>query len=194
MESSNKSEEETAKTQITIRRLQEKDGPIVAKIWVNGLSQTIENWSAPWRPLLRWAFNKEVVSTTSDDGDIGPKGANLMVKWMMADDRTFLVMAEIDDGTVGGCVGVRRDKGQSHDTNDKQSKIASIWRLSVAETARRRGVATQLMAAAEEWAKSIGCESMWLMCGNPRGQDFYRSVGYEATNWFGTEFEKSLQS
>jgi ribosomal protein S18 acetylase RimI-like enzyme len=187
-----RSEKETANKQVIIRPLQAADGPMVAKIWVSGLSQTVDNWSAPWRPLLRWAFDKEAVSTTSEGGDIGPDGANLMVKWMTGDDRTFLV-AEID-GTVAGCVGVRRDKGQPHDTNDKQSKFTSIWRLSVAETARRRGVATKLMAAAEEWAKSVRCETMWLMCGNPRGQDFYRSVGYEATNWFGTEFEKSLQS
>lgn len=159
METSNsgESEEETPnRIKITIRPLQEKDSPVVAKIWVNGLSQTIENWSAPWRPLLRWAFRKEAVNTTSEDGDIGPNGANIMVKWMMAEDRTFLV-ADID-GTVGWCVGVRRGKGhQSHDDtkNGKQSKIASIWRLSVAETARRRGVATKLMAAAEEWAKSV---------------------------------------
>ncbi len=55
---------------------------------------------------------------------------------------------------------------------------ASIWRLSVDESMQRQGVATALMAAAEQWAGRQGFKSLQLITGNATAQTFYRHIGY----------------
>ena len=55
---------------------------------------------------------------------------------------------------------------------------ASVWRLTVAPSARRLGVGRLLMAAAEAWARERGCGAVSLITGNPESAQFYRKIGY----------------
>lgn len=180
---------------VIIRTAEASDGPDVARIWVAGLSQTIENSWRIFQPLLRWAFDKSAKESLSEEGDLGPDGANLIKIWVGPADRTFVVAVE--NGTVVGCVGVKK-KGSQNDHDVKtvvteETKVAAIYRLSVDESARRKGIAKSLMNKAHEWAKEeAGCESMWLPTMNPRAADFYKAIGYKSCHWSGLQFSKDL--
>ena len=74
---------------IKIRRLNEhggEDGPSVAKIWKDGLQQTIDESSWPFRIFFTYLFEKEVQSTLGPNGDIGPDGSNLYKFWIGVQD------------------------------------------------------------------------------------------------------------
>jgi GNAT superfamily N-acetyltransferase len=181
---------------IAIRVAEESDGSAVSKIWVDGLSQTVEHSWWIFQPLLRWVFDKAAEKALSEEGDLGPNGTTLIQNWVEPPDRTFLV-AVMDDGAVVGCVGVKKKSPKNeHDVREivtDDTKVAAIYRLSVDASARRKGVARTLMERAHEWAKEEqGCESMWLNSANPRGLDFYKAIGYEPCHWTGFQMSKDL--
>ena len=60
--------------------------------------------------------------------------------------------------------------------------LANILGLAVLAEYRRRGAATLLMNAAEEWAKENGAIGVRLNSGGTRtgAHEFYRSIGYDS--------------
>eukprot|EP00980_Cylindrotheca_fusiformis_P009218 scaffold2004_cov101-Cylindrotheca_fusiformis.AAC.8 len=191
---------------ITIRVAEPSDSAAVAKLWVDGLSQTVDNSWRIFQPLVRYLMNqsaKEALSSNDGDsggGDLGPDGIHLMKHWVEPPDRTFFVATinTKDDGRVVGCVGVKK---KSNDDNDHDitkivtddTKVAAIFRMSVDENYRRMGIGQKLMKQAHEWAKvEANCESMWLPTINPRAAEFYKSLGYEPCHWSGMAFSKKL--
>ena len=81
-----------------------------------------------------------------------------------------------------GCVAIQKghtlEKERLAGVPRLLSTEASVWKLSVAEEARKRGVARRLMSHVEDWARENGCTHVSLICGNPESQRFYRKIGY----------------
>lgn len=58
--------------------------------------------------------------------------------------------------------------------------VGNVLGLAVSEAHRRKGFATALLKAAEDWTKGKGCIGMRLNSGGTRhgAHDFYRAQGY----------------
>lgn len=74
-----------------------------------------------------------------------------------------------------------------HASND----VAQLTALVVTDTARRHGVGRQLVSAAEEWARSRGCQRIFVTTALHRhaAHAFYERLGYEHT---GRRYAKPL--
>jgi ribosomal protein S18 acetylase RimI-like enzyme len=167
--------------EITIRPLRKEDEATVAELWLKGLSQTSESISFPLlRPYVDNKMNKYAAMATSETGDVGPKGCNLMEKWSNKKDRVMLVACMrllVDDDNkkevVVGSVGVKKGLGYGDD-EEIDSTEASIWRMSVSSQVRRQGLGQKLMQAAEAHAKNeYGCTGMGLWTANTIAAKFY---------------------
>jgi GNAT superfamily N-acetyltransferase len=77
--------------------------------------------------------------------------------------------------------------GSYHGTFFANGPVAWIEELMVGESSRRQGVATKLMSAAEEWARTI--PTPYISLASRRAGDFYLRIGYEES---ATYFRKTL--
>ena len=85
--------------------------------------------------------------------------SDIAATWHVPGFATFLVEVDARSGDVLGCIAVRRgsvrDVDAAPDAPLQAPDACSVWRVSVAVAARRRGVARSLMAAAERWAAEV---------------------------------------
>jgi ribosomal protein S18 acetylase RimI-like enzyme len=85
----------TLPTVITVRSLDEVDDTVLeplTQIWVDGLQQTVDQYSWPWSVIIQWIFAQSAATATSEKGDFGPGGSNLRQTWPSdASDRKFFV-------------------------------------------------------------------------------------------------------
>ena len=108
-----------------------------------------------------------------------------------------MMVAEIC-GEVIGCCGVKvgtKEGGPTAIIRQAVESRCSVWRLSVAVSARHHGVGTALMEHAEEWARHVGATEMWLMTGNKAAGQFYERIGYRKASWaeaLGPWYTKSI--
>ncbi len=77
--------------------------------------------------------------------------------------------------------------GSYHGTFFANGPVAWIEELMVGESSRHQGVATKLMSAAEEWARSIS--TAYIALASRRAGDFYLGIGYDGS---ATYFRKTL--
>ena len=110
--------------------------------------------------------------------------------WSVPSSSFFI--AENQDGKIMGCCGLKflhtlapGVKDDHHPSirllltkEGSTSTEASIWRLSVANFARRKGVAQLLVKNIELYAKSRGATHISLICGNPDSVKFYTAQGF----------------
>mmetsp|Transcript_9969 Transcript_9969/g.23763 ORF Transcript_9969/g.23763 Transcript_9969/m.23763 type:complete len:198 (-) Transcript_9969:60-653(-) len=188
--------------EVTLRSIQPSDGPEVARIWKEGLSQTHQSICNPLWKCIMWLLIKQMeVGAMGKKGDVGPDGCNLLERWggteypsssSGEDDTCKLMIVAINkDGAIVGCCGVKRGTDEKKDVEDKsETDVFSIWRLSVSEAARGMGLGSLLMIKTEEWAKEHGGKNMHLFTGNPAASKFYQKIGYKKTSSF--QHEKSL--
>jgi len=186
---------------VTVREMEERDAPVVAKLWRNGLQQTVEACPSWWlRQSLAvfMAFYGHKAMQKDGGGDIGPEGMYLMAHWNDKNKKESkksslrrMFVAELiknNDGeesenrerccVVVGCIGVK--KGFEFDKDEPESSLASIWRMSVESSVRRQGVGLALMKKAEDWARSNQCTSMKLVTANAIAAKFYiKKAGYQ---------------
>ena len=173
-------------SKVIIRPLQESDAPSVCKIWCSGLSQTTDH-AIPWflRPIATQKMNEMRDAAISTDGDVGPDGANLIKMYGNRKDRTMFVACEEVESTdvILGCCAVK--KGMDENKEEPESDIASIWRMSVDESHRGKGVATKLMEECERYAKNdLQCKRMGLWTLNPVASKFYMNrMGYRKEDY-----------
>lgn len=172
--------------QIIIRPLRESDAPSVCKIWCNGLSQTTQH-AIPWflRPFATQKMNEMRDVAISNDGDVGPNGSNLIKMYGEKSDRQMFVACEqgVAPEVVLGCCAVK--KGMDDHKEEHESDIASIWRMSVDESQRGKGIATMLMQECERFAKDdLQCKRIGLWTLNPVAANFYTSrMGYRREDY-----------
>lgn len=132
--------------------------------------------------LMRPAIARLERSATSAEGDVGPDGANLPAHWYRRDGREMLVATIGPD--VVGCCGVIRGTDEKMPAPPAGCDACSVWRVSVTEKARRLGVGTALMRAAEDWARAHGASRMQLVTGNPVAATFYvERMHYRRPGW-----------
>jgi GNAT superfamily N-acetyltransferase len=88
-------------------------------------------------------------------------------------DRTLLVAVDTD-GAVLGLAGVT---ARRHSSGDREGCLGE---LVVAPPARRRGVASRLVAESERWARSRGLDRLTLETGsaNTAARAVYAALGY----------------
>jgi GNAT superfamily N-acetyltransferase len=95
---------------------------------------------------------------------------------------TLVLVAVSDAGAVVGYL-----LGSFHGTFFANGPVAWIEELMVCEPLRRLGVASKLMASAEEWAR--GLPTAYIAVASRRAGDFYLRIGYEES---ATYFRKTF--
>ena len=191
------------KTKMLIRPVNESDVVDLTQIWLDGLPETVQNSRWFWKPLLWLVMALREKEICGPNGDLGPQGANIMkyyhhhnndddddVKSREGDiqpkPRMLFVAQHPTTKEILGCVGVKAE-----DEND--AAVGEIVRMSVARAGRRMGIARQLMSHAETWSTEVGrYKKLVLSTGTPRAVDFYSSMGYHRSDWFGFYYEKTL--
>ncbi|MGY1855289.1 N-acetyltransferase family protein [Modestobacter sp. SYSU DS0290] len=140
--------------QVTVRPAEPADHPAL-----RALAGELATGVAIWRP--------EAAARTAAEGWVAEacRGSG--------DDRALLVACD-PDGRVLGFAGVAE---QRHFTGQVD---AYLGELVVAPAARRRGVAVQLVRAAEHWAGSRGLGRLTLETGaaNAAARELYSRLGY----------------
>jgi GNAT superfamily N-acetyltransferase len=91
-------------------------------------------------------------------------------------DTLVLVAATDRDAIVGYLLG------SHHGTFFANGPVAWIEELMVAESVRRRGVASALVSSAEAWARSVPCA--YIALASRRASAFYVHHGYEESATF----------
>jgi ribosomal protein S18 acetylase RimI-like enzyme len=164
-----------------VRLMKAGDEASIAEIWRQGLKQTADaNWIVI-RPIMRYKMEEYGNNSLSETGDMGPKGCKLLEAWSR-NDRAMLVACSADDSSqIVGVVGVK--KGASHDQDEPDSTIASIWKMSVHPSVRRRGLGHVLMLAAEDYARdTLQCTTLALITANPIAGKFYTKAGFSVVH------------
>lgn len=170
--------------EIRIRTFQVEDGPQIASIWEKGLKQTVESceWSSS-KYIFDKLMYKLAEKSLSESGDIGPGGKNLASHWLSEPDHRCMLVA-VSESKVVGCCGVTRGTSEQWSFTCSNSTEFSVWRVSISENYRRRGVGTKFMEAAEKFAVEHGGKKMLLVTGNRFASAFYQKIGY-TVRWYG---------
>jgi aminoglycoside 6'-N-acetyltransferase I len=103
---------------------------------------------------------------------------------------TFLAGDSLDEPIGFAEVSLRSD----YVNGTSSSPVAFLEGLFVAPSHRRHGVARELVQAAQEWARSLGCFELASDAGleNTLGQALHRALGFEETERV-VYFRKVLQ-
>eukprot|EP00927_Polykrikos_kofoidii_P051799 TRINITY_DN45590_c0_g1_i1.p1 TRINITY_DN45590_c0_g1~~TRINITY_DN45590_c0_g1_i1.p1 ORF type:complete len:238 (-),score=21.42 TRINITY_DN45590_c0_g1_i1:136-849(-) len=169
------------------------DDEAIRRIWSDGLHQTVEN--SPWylRPIFACIMSGLKWHATKSGGDL----ADIAHHWIGEDRQMFVaelvdpVNAGSGGGAVVGCCAVRTGNSENAAAAPPHVDCCSVWRVSVDEDVRRRGVGIELMRAAEDWARQKGKTRMCLVTGNPVAANFYtKKCCYRKITW--TSYEKDL--
>jgi len=91
-------------------------------------------------------------------------------------DDTLVLVAEDGSDLVGYLLA------STHATFFANAPVAWVEEIMVAESARRSGVATALMARAEVWAREQG--TAYISLATRRAANFYDALGYEESAVF----------
>mmetsp|Transcript_32469 Transcript_32469/g.53694 ORF Transcript_32469/g.53694 Transcript_32469/m.53694 type:complete len:213 (-) Transcript_32469:1214-1852(-) len=180
---------------VIIRSIEPRDAPQAAKVWSDGLDQTIDAAPADQRESYEGHITKMREEAFAEGGSVGLEGCELVDFYCHdlsgkddKDCRMFVAVRENggDDATVLGLIGVKRGMHHKDILTDQEKNaedygLFSVWKLSVANNGRRLGIGKRLMDKVEEWVK--GCpdaKAIRLFTGNSAAADFYTSpkVGF----------------
>ena len=124
---------------------------------------------------LVWSLLEFGSPLWSDPAALAPGFSRLLARSaVQQDDRTSVLIAEDGGGRPLGFISLQA----RHDIEGCDR--AHVADLAVSEPARRRGVGTVLMRAAEAWAREreLGVLGLDVWSTNHGAQAFYRRLGY----------------
>ena len=93
---------------------------------------------------------------------------------LLARSDTLVLVAVASTGAIVGYL-----LGSVHGTFFANGPVAWIEELMVDESSRHQGVASELVSAAEEWARTI--PTAFIALASRRAGDFYLGIGYEGS-------------
>jgi len=205
---------------IIIRPIQPHQGPEAAALWQRGLQQTVDAATTEEkRKSYREFFDACVKEECSKGGAVGINGTGLIDFYSSNKDACMFVAMhthtkdDMDGGRrtpkVVGMVGVKRGMDSAKFPIDSEEQredynTFSIWKMSVSEKSRCRGVGKKLMAKAEKWVRDQKSsmidgvatnKRMRLYTANPIAAAFYTNedVGFvleERTDHYGIYVKK----
>ena len=191
----------TNKPQITIRPIIKEDQAEAAEIWRCGLQQTVDACASKlylplWvvQPVLGRLFDRLAENAMSSQGDVGPNGSNLCQHWK-GDDRCMFVAClkgQNKSNKIVGLVGAKLGMKECDKATTEEQHMASVWRLSVSDSFRRKGIAEKLMLRAEEWAREKQCDTMTLITANPIASRFYTTKMHYSCGIMSFRYHKKL--
>lgn len=160
---------------VMIRNMEEADAPDIARIWFDGLEQTVQSVKDPDKvEEARRNLRDYGEKACSESGDIGPKGSYLFARW--GGERMAMFVAQYH-GRVVGSVAVQM--GMDFGKPSEESKVASIWRMTVCSSVRRKGVGMKLMQETEKWVHTHGGTEIRLYTANVAAAAFYIKNGFK---------------
>jgi GNAT superfamily N-acetyltransferase len=104
---------------------------------------------------------------------------------LLADADALVLVAERPGAPAGGVVGYLL--ATSHPAFHANGPVAWVEEVMVAADTRAAGVGRQLMAAAEDWARTRGAS--YVALATRRAAPFYQALGYEDS---ATYFKREL--
>lgn len=109
----------------------------------------------------------------------GPPRPRAYLQDLIADDHAALLVAADDDGAVLGFIVCYLHESPPYPIIVPR-RYAVVNNIAVTTAARRRGVGRALMAAAHEWARSVGATEVELnvYAFNTGALRFYEELGY----------------
>lgn len=128
---------------------------------------------------IREAQLDDAAAVASLLGELGyPNSAGFVaekLRELLASRDDKVLVAATDGAAVG--VGHVHAAAMFH----APGKLGRVMALVVAEEYRRRGAASALLAALEEWARTAGCTKMEITSGVHRdgAHEFYERLGYK---------------
>jgi GNAT superfamily N-acetyltransferase len=144
----------------SIRKASKRDTPAIARIYVTAAREAVEREPGHFRvPTIDEASRLFMPQDSAD---------------------AAVLVAEVD-GRVAGFVEVLLRRPPEQPSMIKPRLLGYVRELGVSEDARGTGIGSQLMEAAEEWARSAGAQAMMVDTGakNSQAQRFYRErMGY----------------
>jgi ribosomal protein S18 acetylase RimI-like enzyme len=95
-------------------------------------------------------------------------------------ERGRLLIAELDGRPVGFAAGVVRSPGPDAQLSARAGPYGRVTELYVAPGARRRGIATRLLARLDRHFARAGCDTVWVevFVPNLTARRLYARLGY----------------
>merc|ERR1711963_742471 len=132
------------------------DAKQVHDIWINGLEQTVQAKWWLFRPIWKFFFHTMARNATKSNGDVGPNGQNLFSYWCEDNKNKCLLVCEnhglgedLENGNIVGCIAViRGTNSRNNAIVNKEDTVFSIWKMSVMDKHRRRGIGRKLLDGA----------------------------------------------
>ncbi len=96
----------------------------------------------------------------------------------LSNSQNILLSAEVDDLPVGQAIGYLLDRW------DKDEPMLFLYSIDVAETYRRKGIGTALIAAVRKLGRVQGCSEAFVFTNesNLAGMQLYQSTGGKRSN------------
>ena len=163
---------------IEIREYIDSDGPEVTKIWISGLKQTVTSSWFIFRPLLNYMMNSLSIDVTSNDGDYGINGINIMKTWSNTYNEDRIIYVATCNGIICGSCCVKRGAGENIIAS-KNCTDYYIYRLSIDENKQKLGIGLKIMNSIEDWSIKNGAKKMCLYTINSIAAKFYMKLGYD---------------
>ena len=128
--------------------------------------------------VARWRYD----AFYSKDGGTFEESRDALRAWMDGLGYETALLAEVDGQPAGSCLFVREEIDPKHDL---RPWLAALY---VAPEFRKRGIASALVGAIEQHARSVGCGELYLY--TITAEPLYTKLGWTVRDRFDSNDEK----
>ena len=128
--------------------------------------------------IARWRYD----AFFAQDGSTFEESRDALRAWMAGLGYETALLAEVDGRPAGSCLFVREEIDPKHDLTPW---LAALY---VAPEFRNRGIASTLVGAIEQHARSVGCGELYLY--TITAEPLYTKLGWMARDRFDSHGEK----